>query len=93
MAELDIDKNAPIILNQLYQFINLNGYEGKSQALIYALSQLLHEQIKILDISQEEKGSIVTGLIENFAEFNKAELALFRQQLDMFHQQKTSTIH
>lgn len=87
-----VDLDSPKILKQLNNFINLNVTD-KDEALVYALAQLLHDRIKSLDMEEEEKGALVGQLIDNFAEFNKIPLAMWKERLRLVAEQKASTTH
>lgn len=88
-----IDIDAPRILKQLNTFINLTIKNGQDEALVYAVAQLLHDRIRSLDIREEEKGALVSQLISNFSEFNKVELALWKELVQATLDRKTATTH
>ncbi len=94
MTHDEINELSPEIMEEVARFINLNpNMKDKDEAVIYALAQLLHDKLEELVLDAEDKGCIVSNLINNFAEFNREELALYHEHLRYLVEAKHSTVH
>lgn len=88
-----VDYDAPIILEQLNEFIKNSIDPKKTEALIYALAQVLHNQLEAVDMDEDKKGMTVSTLIQNFIDFNQVSLAVYNEMIRLAFESKTSTIH
>ena len=90
----EVEVDAPKILRELENFISLNPMmDDKPESLIYAIAQLLQDNIADYEASPEIKGATVQSIIDGLREINRFDIALFREHLKTLSSQKASTIH
>lgn len=90
----ELDDICPFMVEELELVIaESDTFKDADEATIYALCQTLHNKLKSLDVSLEDKGAVVATLIQGLVEFNEEALALHREFIGTLLEQKASTIH
>lgn len=92
LTQEELDNDCPLLMDALDEFLNTE-LDASPEATVYVLAQILHERIKALTFPAEEKGGIISTVINGFVEFNGPELAAYRELRQMLLEQKGSTTH
>lgn len=90
----ELDTICPPLTDEINRFVE--GYpdlEGKEEAVVYALAQSMHENIGKINATEIEKGAIISTLIRGLIEFNAETLAIYREQMLLMHEGRSSTRH
>jgi hypothetical protein len=94
MTQDDLEAVCPVMTKEIDNFITSHPlFNDSSEAVLYALTQLLHNRLQVLDMEPEEKGAIVAALIDGLIEFNKEPLALHNELIRAIREQKAGTVH
>ena len=94
LTQEELETDCADAMEDLQVFLDKHDYLNKStEASVYVLGQLLHEQINKLDCELEQKGGIITTVLEGLIEFNEAPLAAYRELKRLLLEQKSGTVH
>lgn len=93
MSQEELESLCPELTKEIDNFLVSNPKFEDAEATIYALTQLLHDRLQVLEMSLEEKGAIVATVIDGLVAFNQEALAVHNDMLKTIREQKASTVH
>jgi hypothetical protein len=89
----ELDVMCPFMVEELDLFIQESEtFKDLEEATIYALCQLVHNRLDKLDMSLQDKGLVVSTLIQGLIKFNKEPLAVHNEAIKAMREQRASTI-
>lgn len=92
MEDSDFQKEAISLAKAVNISLNLQGAKD-TEALFYALAQVLHDRINSADLTQERKGEVLSGILAALIQYNREELAVYNETIRNMMNEKPATIH
>jgi hypothetical protein len=90
----DYDDECNAMLEEVNKLLADNPlFHNKPEQVAYALGEAIHNNIQNSELSDEEKGAIVSSLTSCLKDFYRDELILYYDGLRILREQKTGTIH
>lgn len=90
----DFASECPELVKKLHDFLQTEpGFQENDEAVIYVLAQVFNDKLKAADISEQDKGAILSTVYSALKDSFKEESAIYLERLKVLVEQKASTVH
>ena len=90
---MSIEREAPEVVKDVEVLKKAAWDKFSSESVIFGLAQALNDTLQGSQLSDEEKGSVLSLIVNNLCDENKQQLSLYYELRNAIFESKQSVIH
>lgn len=90
---MSVEVEAPRVVGDIKILEQASWDSFSSESIIFGLAQALNDAVEKSTYTEEEKGRLLSVIVNNLCEFNQGKLKLYYQLRDAVLDGKSATVH